>query len=616
MTHDPHNAETAHWVSQHRIWGLMSATHQAALLTHSSVQPCVAGSQLFAAGAWGEQLCVVIKGQLGLQNSATQHTLTLQAGELLGAGVSNKDLIEQTAVVALTEAEILLVDAAILHELLTTEESIRAFFPLPLQSTMGAAGATPSRESDLFNISLHEVMSTAPVTVSPQATAMQAAQLMRQHGVSSLLLVDDDQLIGIVTDRDLRNRVVAEGLDLSTQLSEVATPTPLTLTSSHRAFEAMLMLARHHIHHVPVVDEGRIAGMVTASDLYKQNNLSAVYMSRDIHEQKSLPGLVKISQRLKLLQQHLATSHASAYTTGHIITTLTDAFTVRLIQLAHAELGPAPVPYLWVAAGSQARNEQTAKSDQDNCMILDDSYDPGTHGAYFKAFTQYVCDGLDACGYVHCPGEMMAMTDKWRQPLAVWRAYFREWVHKPEPMSLMLSSVFFDMRPVHGDAELMSQLRQEMLYSSKGNTLFLGHMVNNALKLRPPLGMFGGISLIRKGEHAGTVDLKHNGLAPIVDLGRIYALAGGLSEVNTHDRLEKAADSGEVSPQSARDLRDALEFLSGLRIQHQTQRMLAGLEANNYLALHELSNLERSHLKDAFGVIHSLQTVLGQRYHF
>ncbi|MGP1683514.1 MAG: putative nucleotidyltransferase substrate binding domain-containing protein, partial [Giesbergeria sp.] len=253
-------------------------------------------------------------------------------------------------------------------------------------------------------------------------------------------------------------------------------------------------------------------------------------------------------------------------------------------------------------------------SDQDNCLVLSDDYDEARHGAWFREFSHFVCDGLAECGYIHCPGEMMAMTDKWRQPRARWAQYFRQWVDTPEPMALMLTCVFFDLRAIHGRTELLDTLRRDLLENTRGNSLFLAHMVGNALKHRPPLGLFGTISRIRGGEHPGTIDLKHTGIVPIVDLARLYALAGGMPEVNTHDRLEVAASSGEVSPQSARDLREALEFISKLRIAHQARQLAQGKKPNNFLALEELSNFERSHLKEAFQVVQTVQGVLGQRY--
>jgi len=388
----------------------------------------------------------------------------------------------------------------------------------------------------------------------------------------------------------------------------------MSVAANSPAFEALLLMARHNIHHMPVMDGQRIAGMITTTDLTEQHSTSAVYLAGDIYKQRTLDGLKQISARVKQLQQHLAAADASAYSTGHIITAITDALTVRLIQLAELQMGPAPVDYAWVAAGSQARSEQTAKSDQDNCLILDDRYDEALHGEYFKRFSKFVCDGLAECGYIHCPGEMMAMTDQWRQPRRVWAEYFRNWIEQPKPKALMLTCVFFDLRVIHGKSDLLENLRIDVLRLTKGNSLFLAHMVSNALKHRPPLGMFGTISLIKGGDHPNTVDLKHTGIVPIVDLARIYALAAGTTVANTHDRLEACAQSGEVSEQASRDLRDALEFMGKLRIAHQARQTQQGQLPDNFLRLEELSNFERSHLKEAFSVVQTLQGVLAQRY--
>jgi CBS domain-containing protein len=247
-------------------------------------------------------------------------------------------------------------------------------------------------------------------------------------------------------------------------------------------------------------------------------------------------------------------------------------------------------------------------------MVLDDHFDETQHGAYFRALAQFVCDGLDACGYIYCPGEMMAMTDTWRQPQRRWAEYFARWTSVPDPKALMLICVFFDLRAVYGRSALLDDLRRDVLSRTKGNTLFLAHMVANALQHQPPLGVFRGISAIRSGEHKGMIDLKHTGVVPIVDLARVYALAGGHEAVNTHDRLVSAAAGGAISEQSARDLREALEFIAFTRIQHQARQIAAGQPPDHYLPLGDISNFERSQLKDAFNVVHSLQNVIGQRY--
>lgn len=247
-------------------------------------------------------------------------------------------------------------------------------------------------------------------------------------------------------------------------------------------------------------------------------------------------------------------------------------------------------------------------------MVLDDAYDETQHGAYFRDLARFVCDGLNACGYVYCPGEMMAMTDQWRQPLQKWREYFHSWIDQPDPTALMLTCVFFDQRFVYGRRELLDTLRDEVLRRCKTERIFLVHMVGNALTHQPPLNWLGNLSLIKGGEHDGTIDLKHTGIVPIIDLARVYALAAGSPAVNTRDRLDNAAASGEISEQRVRDLLDALEYLSTLRLQHQARRMSDGHAIDNYLRPEELSNFERNHLKDAFGVVKSLQSVLGTRY--
>lgn len=603
-------------LAQHRVWGLLSASARQDLLAQSEVLDLHAGDLLAQAGQWTAHLWLILQGRVDLDDPELARTHTLLAGEFFGAGVTPWTLQQSCRVTCTQDSRLLQVPEACLQPLLAREPALTPFLPVPLDGRQPGAPATaaPGNDTNLLSMRLQDLIKHSPITLPPEASVLEVARTMRERGVSSVMLVEQGHLFGLVTDRDLRNRVVAEGLDLSRPAADIATLAPLTLDQRSPAFEALLLMTRHNIHHVPIMDGHRIAGMVTATDLTQQQSTSAVYLAGDIHQQSSLDGLVAISRRVKALQQNLSAAHTSAYNTGHVITTITDALTSRLIHLAEAELGPPPVDYVWVAAGSQGRCEQTAKSDQDNCMVLHDAYDPAQHGDYFKALARRVCDGLAACGYIHCPGEMMAMTDQWRQPLRTWRQYFQHWINVPDPKALMLVTVFFDLRAVHGQQALLHSLRSEVLAQTPKQSLFLAHVVNNAQKQRPPLNLFGQISLIRGGEHAGTVDLKHQAIAPIVDLGRIYALAAGLHEVNTSDRIEKAAQLGELSEQGSRDLRDALEFVSSQRITHQTQRMQQGLEPDNYLHLQELSNFERGHLRDAFSVIQSLQNVLGQRY--
>jgi CBS domain-containing protein len=614
-----HPPQFSSQLSRQRVFAQLGAKSRDTLAGQFTLARATAGTTLLAQGQLPSRLGLILSGSVRLSDPDLNLSVQLEAGDLFGFGATPAPQLATWQAVAATDCEVAWLPAQALAQLCTKHAQLAYFLP-SLQPVLQPQAEPNQRVNasgnalNLLGTPVRSLIKRAPITLPPETSIQATAELMRDLRVSSVLLIEQDLLFGLVTDRDLRNRVVAPNLDITRPVADIATLAPMTLSANSPAFEALLLMARHNIHHVPVMEGDHILGMVTTTDLTEQHSTSAVYLAGDIYKQTTLNGLKNISTRVKQLQQHLAAADASAYSTGHIITAITDAFTTRLIHLAEAQLGPAPIDYVWVAAGSQARNEQTAKSDQDNCLILDDAFDEAAHGAYFKAFSTFVCDGLAECGYIHCPGDMMAMTDTWRQPRRVWAEYFRKWVDSPKPKSLMLTCVFFDLRAIHGQAELLDGLRQQVVQHTKGNSLFLAHMVSNALKHRPPLGLFGQITLSKGGDHPHTIDLKHTGIVPIVDLARVYALAAGVTVANTHDRLEVSAQAGEVTEQSARDLRGALEFLGKLRMAHQARQVAQGQAPDNFLGLEELSNFERSHLKEAFSVVQTLQGVLGQRY--
>lgn len=454
----------------------------------------------------------------------------------------------------------------------------------------------------------------APVTIEPGATVRQAAALMSDSRISSLLVTQDGLLQGIVTDRDLRTRVVAAGLDTARPVAEIATASPVTVDALMTAFDAFMLMTRRNLHHLPVMDGQRIVGMLTPSDISWHQSTSAVFLAQDIFRQDRVEDMQTVCARVPTLQRNLSQADATADAMGRVLTAIVDTLTVRLLTLAEVRLGPPPVPYVWVAAGSQARHELTARSDQDNCMVLSDDYDASRHHDYFEALARSVCAGLNACGYVYCPGEMMAITDTWRQPAATWRSRFEAWIDQPSPQALMQTCVFFDLRAVHGSAELLDAVRADVLHKTRDSSIFLAHLARNAVARRPPLTLFGRLATSRTGPNRGTLDLKLSGIAPVVDLARIYALASGEAAVNTRQRLQAAAQTHQISSQGAEDLRDTLEFLSAMRIRHQVRQSEAGQVPDNRVSPSELSNFERTQLKDAFKAVADQQAALAQRY--
>lgn len=453
-----------------------------------------------------------------------------------------------------------------------------------------------------------------PVTIERESTIQQAAQKMSKEGVSCLLVTKDDAIVGIATDKDLRNRVVAKGYDITKPLSDIMTENPICIDAEDYLFDAMLLMSQKNIRHLPVMDGGRAAGVITNTNIVQKQSTSMVYLVGDIYKRQTIEGLQEVVKQVPTMVMNLVNGGASAHNVGHVVSTVTDAIATRLLQMAEDKLGAAPIPYAWIIMGSEARYEQTALSDQDNGIILDDSYDEAQHGEYFRALAKFVCDGLNACGYIYCPGDVMATNDKWRQPLSVWKRYFAKWIDTPEPEALMLSSIFFDMRALHGADNLYADLRKFVIDKSTGNRIFLSFMAGNALSHQPPLGFFKNFVLIRGGEHDHTFDLKHNGVVPIIDLARTYALDVGLTEINTEDRLKAAVERKVISQAGANDLLDALEFISITRLRHQAKQIQNGEKADNFMAPDDMSHFERNHLKDAFNVVKTMQSALASAY--
>jgi CBS domain-containing protein len=296
-----------------------------------------------------------------------------------------------------------------------------------------------------------------------------------------------------------------------------------------------------------------------------------------------------------------------------MITQITDAFTVRLLQLAEARFGQAPMGYAWVAFGSQAREEQSASSDQDNGLVLEREPDE-FEARYFEQVAQFVCGGLDQLGYPYCPGEVMALNPQWRVSVAQWQRRFDEWIGEPEPTAVMHSSIFFDMRCVHGTQRLVDELIGYAVARASANQIFRRFMAASVLTHRPPIGFFRRFVQEADGSHSEGLNLKHRGIVPITDLVRMRALEAGITAANSYRRLEQLAATGLINTGDADNLRDALRLVGRIRLDYQAERIAAGDTPGNLVPPEELSPLMRRNLKAAFMLVLEAQHALALRY--
>ncbi|QPH54177.1 DUF294 nucleotidyltransferase-like domain-containing protein [Pontivivens ytuae] len=581
-------------------------------LTDSTLVPLAAaferrhiarGDTIYSVGERLDGLYVICDGAVRIDDASGEVLSHLRAGNSFGERGLMQDGIAPTSARATAETDLLLLPAGRFRALVEADESFRDFY--------ARNRAEPLRRAPtLAETRVETLMHGAPLTTAPDTTIAEAARMMRDAHVSSLMIVEGEALAGIITTRDLAGRVVAEGLETGRPVREIMTADPLSLPPDAIGSDVLNAMMERGIGHIPITQNGAPVGIITQTDLTRFQADSSATLIGDIAAGESADALAAITARIPRLLVQLVASGNRHEVVTRLITDITDAVTRRLLKLAEAELGPPPAPYLWLACGSQGRQEQTGVSDQDNCMILDDGADP--NDPYFAELARRVSDGLDRCGYFYCPGDMMATNPRWRQPLSVWRSYFQGWIDKPDPMAQMLASVMFDLRPIGGTTSLFNGLQAETLAAASKNSIFVAHMVSNSLKHHPPLSLLRGIATARSGAHRNRVDLKLNGVVPVVDLGRVYALRGQLTAANTRARLVAARESGVVSQRGGQDLIDAYDLIAMARLEHQASRIRAGEAPDNYLPPKELSEFERSHLRDAFVVVRSMQSAATQ----
>ncbi len=593
----------ARFLSAVHPYDTLPAPELAALAAELEPIEAVAGETIYRAGDRLGGLYVLISGAVSITDASGEAISLLGPRNSFGERGLMRDGLAATTAEATEPARLLLLPADRFHALVEASLPFRRFFT---RSRGGAANPL----SDLMGSRADMLMTADPLTVSPGTTLRDAARLMTDRHVSSLAVVTDGRLEGILTVRDL-GRVVAEGLSADAPVRLAMTPDPVALAASAIGSDLLHTMVERRIGHVPIVEGDRLVGIVTQTDLTRFQAISSAELVGAVAEAADADALARATARIpQLLAQLVGAGHRHEIVT-RLVTDIADAATRRLLRLAEARLGPPPVPYLWLACGSQGRQEQTGVSDQDNCLFLDDAA-TADDLPYFDELARIVTTGLDRAGYVFCPGLMMASEARWRQPVATWRTYFANWIATPNPEAQMLASVMFDLRPIGGATRLFSDLQAETLAMAQKNSIFVAHMVANSLKHTPPLGLLRGFATIRSGEHRNMLDLKLGGVVPVVDLGRVYALTGRLAPVNTRARLEAARAAGVISERGGSDLIDAYDLVAETRLAHQARQVRAGERPDNFMSPTALSDFERSHLRDAFVVVRTMQSAVAQ----
>ena len=446
---------------------------------------------------------------------------------------------------------------------------------------------------------LEDVINKSPVSVDVETSITVAAQIMTNQKVSSLLVTREDKLIGIITDRDLRSRVVAASLDIHLPVSHIMTPNPAQIMGNRTLFDALALMTERNIHHLPVIDQQTLVplGMVTASDIIRHQRGNVLFIIGELSKAENLYELTRLSWQLP----HYFSAHAKKAgdydIAGKILSQATDIMTRKLIGFFQQANGKAPMMFAWLVYGSQAREDQTMGSDQDNGLLLTERPSK-TQAEYFAKMADYVCNGLAKCGIKLCDGNIMASNPKLRLSLEEAIEEAKRWVKAPTKDAIMHFNIFLDVRCAAGDISLFKQLQRQRAPLMKQN-MFLAALTRNSNEISVPLSMFQKFIYEKGRKEKDVIDLKTRAVALINNIARIYALADGVTLPNTLARLDALSENSQLSKRDATNLRDIWLFLNRLRWRHQLENKVT----DNRVSVSSLSSIEKHQLKAAFKAI-------------
>ncbi|MCC6474727.1 MAG: CBS domain-containing protein [Burkholderiales bacterium] len=582
-----------------------------------------AGTRILAPGD-GEPPClwIVKSGLVQLvpaQDTQPAIEVTLAPGECFPVGALLERRPTGSVYTAGADTSCYRLSAPDFHELLGRSARFRDFSTRYLASLLRESrrlhqmhAASLATEEQAMGRALRTLVAHPPVTCEPETPTGEALRLMRDAGIGSIVVANPGGApVGILTRHDVLDRVALAGCRLDEPISSVMTPSPHTLAAEANAYEAVLLIARHGIRHVPLVDGGRLVGVVSERDLFALQRVGVRTIHRTIAGASGVEALAAAARDIGALARRLAGEGAAAEPLILIISTLNDALTRRILELEETRHDLAGVAWGWLGFGSEGRYEQTISTDQDNGLIFAAGEGESAHALRerFLPFARAVNRALDACGYPLCAGEIMAGNPKWCLAFEEWCERFDSWIADTDPRALLNAAIFFDFRLLHGREFLADELRERLLARARATPRFLRQMAGEALAVRPPLGFLSDFVTERSAGGRDTIDLKIAGARLFVDAARVIALAHGVAHTGTAERLRQAgAKSGVPAGETAAAV-EAFLFIQMLRLRRQAEAGLARAEANR-VDPQELNEVDRRMLKECLRQARRLQSRL------
>lgn len=527
----------------------------------------------------------------------------LQEGELFGFPSLLSGSSPRFTVAVVEDALCYLFDRAVASDVFAAPSGL-GFLTRSLRDR-DASAASVSREGKVGGAA----PAAAPVWVTPEATIAETARAMTRAGASSALVEGDDGL-GIVTDRDIRVRAVAAGRTLDEPVSGICSRPARTIPVDAAVEEALFQMLDLGIHHLPVVEDGRVVAVVTDLDLLGMERRGAFRLRSRIQRAVDVAAVGAAGRDIPVALAASVDAGADPAHVGRVVAILEDAMVVRLLELAEDAVGAAPAPFAWLAMGSAGRREQCLGPHQDHALVYADGAEH--HDDRFRELAAFVTEGLTAAGLPRCPDGVVATEDAWRGSESVWTRRLATGAGGSRPEDGVPPAVAFDRRPVAGDLDVSPIFDAAVAAVARDEEL-LGHMARLAVRVDVPIGFLGGEVVLAPDERAPRLDVWARGVHPLTDIARVLALAAGSTAQSTTSRIQAAAEAGMVGSDAAAALEEAFRVLRRARLSHQVWQLRTGRPIDDLVDPDRLDTGERAALRDAFGVIREVQSTVLER---
>ncbi len=534
----------------------------------------------------------------------------LGEGEVFGHPSMLSGLGPSFTVRAHEDALCYLIDQETAEEIMKTQPGL-AFLSASLRRRMIRAveGIDPEKV-DPWKTPVRALIRRPPISAPPTFTVREAAELMTRQKVSSLL-VQRPAGWGIVTDRDLRSRILALGRSPDTIIGEILSFPAFTVDAATIVAEVIALMLELGVHHIPVVDEdGQIIGVVTHTDLMALEQKTPFLLKSAIERAPDELTAVEAALGLGKTVCSLVEANVDPIDIGHVVAVAIDSLTKRLVELGIRRFGDPPCKWAWLALGSEARREQALLTDQDNAL----AYDPGEAAAdavdpYFEKLANHVNVHLEQAGIPRCRAGVIAANREWRGSVAEWAFRFKRWMTDPGRVGSAFTGIAFDYRSVAGPLDV-EQALDELIRTAPREPQFLRHLGRGAVESKPPTGFLKDAVVEAKGKSAGTLDVKHGGITLITNLARVYAVSAGFTENRTVSRLREAVTVGHIEEETRQGLEESFRLMWQIRLEHQTRQVRGGLPPDDLVDPRALGPLTRQGLKEAFRMIERAQDAL------